>query len=227
MNESDRIQQEWHQRTCLKGETLCLLPQRAIYWPAQQALLLADPHLGKAAHFRRHGVPVSGAVMQRDLDTLSHLVAQWQPQHLYFLGDLFHSQYNREWERFCAWMAAFAGQGYLVRGNHDILRPAHYEAARLTLIEGYHDLGPFRLIHELPDPEACDADTPYCLAGHVHPGVALNGGGRQRLKLPCFHFGTRGGLLPAFGQFTGLYLIQPQEADQVFVVVEDRVLQVA
>ncbi len=207
-----------------QGETLYLLPERAIYWPSQQALLLADPHLGKAAHFRRNGVPVSGEVMQRDLATLGRLVANWQPAELIFLGDLFHSHYNQEWERFCHWMADFAGQGILIRGNHDILGRRHYESARLEVVEGYLDRGPFRLIHELP--AAGDPHDPYCLAGHVHPGVALNGAGRQRLKLPCFHFGAYGALLPAFGQFTGLYLIRPQAADQVFVVVEDRVLAV-
>lgn len=213
-----------HQITQCQGETLYLLPERAIYWPAQKALLLADPHLGKAAHFRRNGVPVSGEVMLRDLATLSRLVEDWQPEELMFLGDLFHSRYNQEWERFCAWMADFAGRGILVRGNHDILGRAHYEAARLEVVEGYLDRGPFRLIHELP--EACSPEDPYCLAGHVHPGVALNGAGRQRLRLPCFHFGATGALLPAFGQFTGLYLIRPQEADQVFVVVENQVLAV-
>lgn len=213
-----------HQVTVCQGETLYLLPERAIFWPREKALLLADPHLGKAAHFRRHGVPVSGEVMQRDLAILSRLVDQWQPEELIFLGDLFHSGYNQEWERFCQWMADFPGQGILVRGNHDILRLSHYEAARLTLVEGWLDRGPFRLIHALPEP--CGPEDPYCLAGHVHPGVALNGAGRQRLKLPCFHFGDKGALLPAFGQFTGLYLIRPQETDQVFVVVEDQVLTV-
>ena len=33
----------------LAGEELWLLPEKAIYWPAQQALLIADVHFGKAA----------------------------------------------------------------------------------------------------------------------------------------------------------------------------------
>ena len=31
----------------LAGETLTLLPQRAIYWSARKTLILADPHIGK------------------------------------------------------------------------------------------------------------------------------------------------------------------------------------
>jgi DNA ligase-associated metallophosphoesterase len=215
-----------HQVLDLQGQRLYLLPARAIYWPAQEALLLADPHLGKAAHFRRHGVPVSAEVMHRDLATLSTLVAQWQPQQLIFLGDLFHSHHNQEWDHFCQWMSQYPGQGRLVRGNHDILARAHYEAASLDLIEGFLDLGPFRLIHELPPDGPASADQPYCLAGHVHPGVLLRGAGRQQLRLPCFHFGATGGLLPAFGQFTGLAMIQPRSEDQVFVIAEGQVMAV-
>jgi len=209
----------------LQGESLRLLPQRAIYWPARDALLLADLHLGKAGHFRRNGVAVSGLVMQQDLAQLQALLAQWTPSQVIFLGDLFHSQYNREWEAFVALMEAYPGQARLVRGNHDILRQEHYRAANLELIAGHLDLGPFRLIHAVPT--ELPPGTPYYLAGHVHPGVQLLGAGRQRLRLPCFYFGSRHGLLPAFGQFTGLYCLEPRESDRVFAVVEDQVLPVS
>ncbi|MES2766787.1 MAG: phosphoesterase, partial [Bacteroidota bacterium] len=65
----------------------------------------------------------------------------------------------------------------------------------------------------------------YLLAGHIHPGVKLTGKGRSVLKLPCFYFGERQGILPAFGGFTGLGIIQPQRASQVFVVVEDSIVK--
>jgi hypothetical protein len=35
------------------GEKLGLFAERAIYWPARSTLLVADPHFGKAATFRR------------------------------------------------------------------------------------------------------------------------------------------------------------------------------
>ena len=42
----------------LAGEELWLLPEKALYWPAQQALLIADVHFGKAAAYRSLGQPV-------------------------------------------------------------------------------------------------------------------------------------------------------------------------
>ena len=40
------------------GEDLLLLPEKAVYWPAEQMLIVADIHFGKAASFRALGVPV-------------------------------------------------------------------------------------------------------------------------------------------------------------------------
>jgi len=44
--------------TTVRGEELLLLPQRALWWPAQKTLLVADLHFGKAATLRAHGIPV-------------------------------------------------------------------------------------------------------------------------------------------------------------------------
>ena len=63
----------------------------------------------------------------------------------------------------------------------------------------------------------------YALAGHVHPGVVLAGRGGDRLRLPCFHFGARVGVLPAFGTFTGMHPIKRDPGDRVFVVADNAV----
>ncbi|HCC60476.1 MAG TPA: DEAD/DEAH box helicase, partial [Pseudomonas sp.] len=41
----------------LEQTELWLLADKAIYWPQQQALLIADIHIGKAAAYRRLGQP--------------------------------------------------------------------------------------------------------------------------------------------------------------------------
>lgn len=85
-------------------------------------------------------------------------------------------------------------------------------------------LNPFIFTHEpptFPDPSAG-----YILSGHVHPAVRLKGKSRQSLKLPCFYFGEKNGLLPAFGQFTGTSVIEPAPGSEVFVIVEEKVIQV-
>ncbi|MEO1450115.1 MAG: metallophosphoesterase, partial [Bacteroidota bacterium] len=89
----------------LAGEHLILLGEKALYWPERRALLMADLHLGKAGHFRKHGVPVSGAVMQQDLDRMTTLIAAFEVSELIMLGDLFHSYHNQEVEQFGIWLA--------------------------------------------------------------------------------------------------------------------------
>jgi hypothetical protein len=42
--------------------------------------------------------------------------------------------------------------------------------------------------------------------------------------LPAFVFGTRVGLLPAFGSFTGGAAVEPDPEDRVYVVADDEVL---
>ena len=58
-------------------------------------------------------------------------------------------------------------------------------------------VGPFVLRHEPePDPNG------YVLGGHVHPVVNVTGAA-DHLRLPCFHFTARVGVLPAFTEFSG------------------------
>jgi hypothetical protein len=44
--------------------------------------------------------------------------------------------------------------------------------------------------------------------------------------LPCFYFGKRKGLLPAFGSFTGLAAIKPKEGERVYAVVSKSIVEI-
>ena len=63
----------------------------------------------------------------------------------------------------------------------------------------------------------------YVLAGHLHPCVSVHGRARERLRLPCFHFGAQVGVLPAFGSFTGMHPARVAPGDRVFAVADDAV----
>lgn len=206
------------------GEALLLHPFKAVYWPAERALFIADLHLGKAGHFRRNGLPVPAAVGSSNEERLLSLLFDFQPRQVYFLGDLFHSDYNQEWEGFSHLMALHSSIGFqLVLGNHDILPERAYEDAGLVLHREPLLLGPFLLSHH---PLAAVPEGQYNLAGHVHPCVFLRGMGRQRARLPCFYFGHQQGILPAFGAFTGMAAVAPKTGEQVFVIAGEAVVAV-
>ncbi len=219
----------------LREQTLTLLPERAIFWQEKRYLLLSDAHLGKAGHFRKHGAPVSGAIHDKDLAVLTHLVTRWQPEALVILGDLFHSDLNNEWLAFEQWLQQHAALSVvLIKGNHDVLPEVVYQHPNLTVYPKAWNVAPFLLTHEpltalvpqrgglrfLADPHS--ESQPYNLAGHVHPGVRVRAGMSERVKLPCFYFTQQLGILPAFGQFTGCATVQPHANDHVFAIVNQQ-----
>ena len=210
--------------TRIQGEKFILHPFKAILWERKSTLLLADLHLGKARHFRQSGIPVPQAAGDTNWDRLITLFLDFKPDRVLFLGDLFHSSYNTSWDEFCQLLDQFSHiQFELVVGNHDILQDAHYAQARLLIHADTLQEPPFLFTHEPIEAETIEL---YNLAGHIHPSVRLRGNGRQYLRLPCFYFGAKQGILPAFGAFTGTATIQPQKGDRVFVIAEDVVMEV-
>jgi DNA ligase-associated metallophosphoesterase len=210
-------------RVEISGEVFDLLPQKAIYWRRMNTLLLADLHLGKISHFRRSGIPLPPRANDRNLEVLIDLIRFTKPERFICLGDLFHSHYNPEWEVFGELVNHFRAVSFeLVMGNHDIMSEFQYTRKGIRI----HDIllmDRFVLTHHpLEEVEF----GYYNLAGHVHPGVTLQGKGRMALTLPCFYFGERQALLPAFGVFTGLARIQPVKKDKVFVIVDDKIIDI-
>jgi DNA ligase-associated metallophosphoesterase len=210
----------------VRGEDLRLLAERALFVPRTGTLLVADAHWGKAAAFRASAVPVPGEMTAADLSRLAGALARTGARRLVVLGDLLHAREGRDPDTFAAvagWRAAHRGlEVVLVRGNHD--RRAGDPPADWGFACSAEPLPepPFVLRHH---PE--ESPDGYVLAGHVHPGVKLLGRGRQRVRAACFHFGPRVGLLPAFGSFTGLALVEPRRGDRVFVVADGEVLDVS
>jgi hypothetical protein len=76
----------------LAGEPVRLLPERALFWQAACALVVADVHWGKAAAFRSAGIPIPGGATRQDLDRLDQAVARTGARRLVVLGDLFHAK---------------------------------------------------------------------------------------------------------------------------------------
>ncbi len=207
------------------GETLVLLPEKVAYWPAKKALFVADFHLGKAASFRSAGIPLPSGTTTENVERLGRAIDKTGATQVVFLGDFLHSAQGRAastFGRFSAWRESRKALDLtIVRGNHDKKAGDPPDAWRVRCIEAGERLGPFVLNHE---PGAARGGG-YALAGHIHPAVRLSACG-ESLRLPCFWFGARYGVLPAFGAFTGNAEVLPRRGDQVFVIAEQEVLQV-
>ena len=204
----------------IRGEELLLLPQRALFWKRRNALLIADVHLGKSGHFRKHGIALPSAVHHDDLHRLSQLIETSGAERIFLLGDLFHSQHNLEWNHFISWRNSFPSEEiHLIKGNHDILDEQLIHEAGLILHHRQLTEAPFTLVHMKSE----ENYSGFELCGHIHPAIRLSGKGRQSVSLPCFWFGKNFGVLPAFGGFTGNAGISPMRDDRVFFIVGDSV----
>jgi DNA ligase-associated metallophosphoesterase len=198
-------------------QRLELLPERAIWDPAQRLLLLADLHLGKAECFQAQGIPLPSDGDRANLQRLLMLCRRLRPLEVLVLGDLIHGRQGLgpELRRQIDQLPEQLGcQLTLVEGNHDrgsrlATLPATASQARGALWLSH---GP-----EAPPPQLLN------ICGHLHP-VAQLGAGADRLRLPCFALDRRRRqlLLPAFGDLTGGHPCPP--GLQRWAIAEGQVL---
>ncbi|QJW85127.1 ligase-associated DNA damage response endonuclease PdeM [Ramlibacter terrae] len=212
----------------LAGEDAVLHPTGTLYLPGHRTLLVADAHFGKAVSFRKLGVPVPRGTTAGTLAKLDAAIADTGAVQVVFLGDFLHSVRShaagtlgvlQQWRDERPALALT-----LVRGNHDDRAGDPPASLRFTVVNEPLRMGPFALCHHpRPVPGA------YVLAGHWHPCISVKGRAFERLRLPCFWMGDDTGqlpaqavgILPAFGNFTGMHRIEPRAGDRIFPVAGD------
>ena len=205
------------------GEPPLLLAQRAVLLARYDTLVVADPHIGKAASFRRLGVAVPRGTTTETLAALGALVERHAVRRVVFLGDLLHSAHAQEAASTQAALARWrsarrALELTLVRGNHDERAGDPPVALGIDSVDEPLEFGALALCHH---PEAPRGH--HALAGHWHPCVQIGGRAHDRLRLPCFWFSGRVGVLPAFGAFTGMHPIRRGPGDRVFAIADEQV----
>ncbi|MFC0252956.1 ligase-associated DNA damage response endonuclease PdeM [Massilia consociata] len=210
------------------GETVLLLPEKALYWPSQAMLVIADIHFGKAAAFRALGVPVPRGTTSENLAGLDALVDAHGARHIVFLGDFLHARAahtSATQQAMLAWRGRRSKlQLTLVRGNHDRHAGDPAAALGIALVDEPHAIGPFAFCHH-PDLELAPIQSGapgYALAGHIHPAYVL-ATRFDALRLPCFVVGRERMILPSFGAFTGGHAIRPEAGDTIYVTSGDAV----
>ncbi|GGC13685.1 ligase-associated DNA damage response endonuclease PdeM [Dyadobacter sediminis] len=208
----------------IRGNHFRLLSQKAVFWEETQTLLIGDLHLGKIIHFRKEGIAVPGIAAENNFLRLNQLVQHTGAVRIIFLGDLFHSKYNSEWETFRAWRA---GHHYIemiiVIGNHDILPVSLFlESDMQVYMEDFEEDG-FIFTHH---PKTELRSDRFVFAGHVHPVFTSYGKGRQSVRLPCFVIDKNQAILPSFGVFTGGYPVNIINGRKIYITTETTIFPV-
>ena len=209
-----------------QGETLLLHPERALYWPAQETLFVADVHVGKEHRFGRAGIAIPGGISDTVLTKLFKLCERCSAKRLIVLGDFMHSVPMADE----SWLATLSQlldkHAYLsveiIAGNHDRLAGQLLTDPRIVWHAEELQLQPFLLRHE---PQVLNNE--FILAGHIHPAWRLSQSRRSTIKAPIFWFREHYAVLPAFGDFTGGVLVDAKQAtDTIYMVGTDCVIQV-
>lgn len=210
----------------LAGEKLLLSEDKIIYWSKQQTAFIADLHLGKTTHFRKSGIAVPMAIITAEIDRIQNIISKFRPKRIFFLGDLFHSDLNHEWNIFNDFLEQHpAIEFILIKGNHDILNDSVYKLSQLKIKEEPYQLNSFILSHHPLKKEEIEYNQ-LNLCGHLHPGISIKGKARTHLSLPCFYYEENKIILPAFGRFTGLAKIKPKKGSLTFAILNDSVKRI-
>ena len=179
------------------GETFSATPNGALFWPSQQALLVADLHLEKASWFARFGQFLPPYDSHATLTALAAEVERSGATRLYCLGDSFHDRFgcDRLPENARGLLTELTSRldWTWIVGNHDPGFADHCGGR----IEDEVEVSGIILRHEAERDE-----TRPEISGHFHPKLRLNVKGR-RVSRRCFVSSPTKIIMPAFGSLTG------------------------
>jgi len=210
--------------TTLGGERVVLHALRALEWPRERTLFVADVHLGKAAAFRAAGVPLPRGSTSTDLRRLDELIARTGTARLVVLGDFLHAKAGLVaalTHAFVAWRTRHPDVDVvLVRGNHDAHAGDPPLEWQVRCVDAPYPLPPFLACHQVEKPR-----SGYALCGHLHPAVRIEAAG-ETVRLACFVLGRDHAILPAFGRFTGMADVMPSRDARIVAIAGDALFEV-
>ena len=179
------------------GETFVASADGALFWPAHNALLVADLHLEKASWFARLGQFLPPYDSHATLTALTSEVERTGATRLYCLGDSFHDAFG------CDRLPASARDLLIdltsrldwtwIVGNHDPGFADHCGGRLADEVE----VNGIILRHE-----AVRDEPRLEMSGHFHPKLRISLSGRS-VSRRCFVASPTKLILPAFGSLTG------------------------
>ena len=179
------------------GEQFEIAGEAAIYWRAQDALLVSDLHLEKASAFALSGQMLPPYDSVATLEDISALCRKYKPSKIISLGDNFHDDdgEHRLAESAAEMLVDLAcdTEWIWITGNHDRAVSGVWGGKAFDELT----LSGITLRHEAergdPKPE---------ISGHFHPKFRQVLRGRMVARR-CFVKTPRKMIMPAFGALTG------------------------
>ena len=200
----------------------------AVFWPREQALLVADLHLEKGSFYARAGQMLPPYDSRETLERVAAAVRHTGARRVFALGDNFHDNHGAErLEPHAAGMLAALTRALdwvWITGNHD---PEPSVEAGGTWV-GELTVSGLSLRH-IARPGTNQPE----LSGHFHPRLVVEARGR-RIARPCVIRSENRLILPAFGSLAGgmnaadpaiLSALQPAEAIEALLAARERLVR--
>lgn len=192
----------------IEGEEMELLPERAIFWPAMELLLIAD--IGWV--FTKKTVIASGL---EELEHIKEVVQKKSVKRVLLLGDVAPEgrSFDKEllveikiWSQNlrCPFYIAFPKTPYI-----------SIEEAKGYGVAAWADpliIPPFAFSK---DPH--ENDKYFTFSGHVHPQIVLKKG-KDRVFFPCFQVKQHQAILPSFTDDAAPQAISWTSEERIFAI---------
>lgn len=181
----------------LCGKSLLAHKSGALYWPAENALIVSDLHFEKGSSFAARGQMLPPYDTRDTLHKLATVIDYYQAATIIALGDSLHdaaavSRMNSD-DRDALRFMQDDREWIWITGNHD---------PEIDKTLGGHVLSQLTVEGITLRHEPANGAVSHEIAGHLHPAakIVLHA---TALRRPCFVSNGLRLVMPAFGAFTG------------------------
>ncbi|MBO7409654.1 MAG: metallophosphoesterase [Candidatus Methanomethylophilaceae archaeon] len=168
--------------------------ERCLILEKERTLVIGDLHLGYEKALEDDGIYIPRMNTDSIRDSLNRIISKYEPERIVLLGDIKHDFKRAKYEgkeevRSVLRLIMEAAEVVVVKGNHDnyiqnIISEFGLEAA------DYVDIGGYRLEHGHED-----SGVRPVVIGHEHPSVRIPGEMSGGMKVQCFLYARKEGII--------------------------------
>ncbi len=201
----------------IQEQEFTLHPLGTLFWQNQNTLLIADVYIDSDLHLKKYGTALTEDDVSITYENINEVIAYFNPEEIYFLGDVLQDSHSKASTLFEEWVATQAAHISIITKNYNPLLESYFEELGIEILDDFMS-DDFFFTHK-----PTTAQQLFNICGHVHPGVQLKDENNQPIKYACFAVFEHQFILPSFGDLIGSFYINPNEVEAIFTCTEEEV----
>ena len=167
---------------------------RCLILEKEHVLVIGDLHLGYEKALEDEGVYIPRMNTDSIRDSLNRIISKYEPETIVLLGDIKHDFKRAKYEgkeevRSILDLILGAAEVVVIRGNHDNYIQNIMSDYGLMAVDSA-DIGGYRLEHG-----HVDSGVRPVIIGHEHPSVRIAGALSGGMKVQCFMYARKEGVI--------------------------------